>query len=290
MSAVTIRGGPPVAVDLAAESIAAIVLAADRRAPDAVAKEAGTRCKALAPVAGVPMLYRVLQALWDSALVNRIILCGPSQDVIESAPELQELLLSPHIDWADCADSPSASALNGFAAIPPERPALLTTADHALLSAQMVRFFLDRARAGNWDLAVALAPHEAVMARFPGTRRTAIRLRGGPYCGCNLYAFLTPRGRRLAEFWHRVERDRKRPWRVIVRLLGWRAVLGYVLGRLTLEQALQQLSRRLEMRIGAVIRPYPEAAVDVDTPADRHLAETVLRERGEAGENNQPPR
>lgn len=289
MSTGTINGGSPATADWAADGIAAIVLAADRRAPDAVAEEAGTRCKALAPVAGVPMLQRVLQALQGSALFERIVVCGPPPEMLEGAPPLKTLLDSPHIDWVASADSPSASALNGFAVIPPEQPTLLTTADHALLSAQMVRFFLDQARAGDWDLAVALAQHEAVMARFPGTRRTAIRLRGGPYCGCNLYAFLTPRGRRLAEFWHRVERDRKRPWRIIAQLLGWRAVVDYGLGRLTLEQALQQLSRRLEMRIGAVVLPYPEAAVDVDTPTDRQLAETVLRGRSEVGGTDQPP-
>lgn len=272
--------------DSDAATMMAIVLAADRRAPDAVAREAGTLCKALAPVAGVPMLQRVLQALEGSALFDRIVVCGPPLEVLKRAPQLKALLDSPHIDWVASAGSPSASALNGFAAIPPERTTLLTTADHALLSPQMVRFFLHRARAGNWDVAVAVARHRAVLDRFPGTRRTAIRLRGGPYCGCNLYAFLTPRGRRLAEFWHRVERDRKRPWRVVARLLGWRAVMGYVLGRLTLEQALQRVSRRLGVRIGAVVLPYPEAAVDVDTPADRYLAETVLSERDEVGGNS----
>ena len=272
--------------DLAADSVSAIVLAADRRTPDAVAEEAGTRCKALAPVAGIPMLQRVLQALWDSTLVERIILCGPPQDVVEGTPELRELLGSPRIVWVACAGSPSASALNGFAAIPSERVTLLTTADHALLSPPIVRFFLRRARAGNWDLAVAVAEHRAVLARFPGARRTAIRLRGGPYCGCNLYAFLTPRGRRLAELWHRVEQERKRPWRIVARLLGWRAVVSYALGRLTLEQALRQLSGRLGVRIGAVVLPYPEAAVDVDTPADRYLAAAVLSERAATGENN----
>lgn len=278
-------GRVPEETDLAADRVTAIVLAADRQVPDAVAEEAGTRCKALAPVAGIPMLHRVLQALWDSTLVDRIILCGPPQDVIEATPELQERLRSPGIAWVACAGSPSASALNGFAAIPPERATLLTTADHALLSPSMVRFFLRQARAGNWDLAVAVAEHRAVLARFPGTRRTAIRLRGGPFCGCNLYAFLTPRGRRLAELWHRVEQERKRPWRIVARLLGWRSMVGYALGRLTLEQALQRLSRRLGVRIGAVVLPYPEAAVDVDTPADRHLAAAVLSERAATGEN-----
>ncbi len=274
--------------DSATHRVAAIVLAGDRKTPDAVAEEAGTQCKALAPVAGAPMLQRVLQALWDSALLDRIILCGPAQEIVASSPVLQELLSASRIDWVACADSPSASALDAFAALPPERITLLTTADHALLSAPMIRYFLHRAQIGNWDLAVAVAEQRIVSARFPAARRTAIRLRGGPYCGCNLYAFLTPHSRQLADYWRKVEQERKRPWRIVVRLLGWRAVLDYALGRLTLEKALQQLSRRLGIRIGAIVLPYPEAAVDVDTPADRKLAEAVLIERAEAQGNNRP--
>ncbi|MCO6440568.1 MAG: nucleotidyltransferase family protein [Nitrococcus mobilis] len=287
MSALT-PSQPCAVAESATSRVAAIVLAGDRKTPDAVAEEAGTQCKALAPVAGTPMLLRVLQALWDSALIDRIILCGPAQEITASSPMLQELLSASCIDWIACADSPSASALGAFAALPPARITLLTTADHALLSAPMIRYFLHRAQIGNWDLAVAVAEQRIVSARFPAARRTVIRLRGGPYCGCNLYAFLTPRGRQLADYWRKVEQERKRPWRIIVRLLGWRAVLDYALGLLTLEQALQQISCRLGIRIGAVILPYPEAAVDVDTPADRQLAEAVLSERAEAGRDDRP--
>lgn len=275
--------------ELAADGVTAIVLASDRHTPDGVALEAGTLCKALAPVAGVPMLQRVLQALRESALVDRIVLCGPSQEELASAPQLKELLDSFRVNWIAAAATPSTSALNGFASIPPERHTLLTTADHALLSPQIIRYFLRRALTGNWDLVVGVAEHGAVLERFPGSRRTAIRLRGGPYCGCNLFAFVTPEGRRLAQLWRSVEQDRKRPWRLVVRLLGWRGILRYGLGRLTLDQALQQISERLGIRIGAVVLPFPEAALDVDTPADRHLAEEVLGGSREVSDGAQRP-
>ena len=47
----------------------------------------------------------------------------------------------------------------------------------------------------------------------------------------------------------------------------------------TLDQALARLSRRLDMRLGAVILPFAEAAVDVDTPADHALVEATLAAR-----------
>ena len=91
-----------------------------------------------------------------------------------------------------------------------------------------------------------------------------------------LFRSTTPQGRALADFWRQVEQQRKRPWRVIGGALGWGAVLRYLLGRLTLEQALDRLSRRLGIRIRAVVLDHAEAAVDVDTPADRQLVEAIL--------------
>jgi hypothetical protein len=82
----------------------------------------------------------------------------------------------------------------------------------------------------------------------------------------------------VLDFWRRVERDRKRPWR-IARAFGIGTLVAYVLGRLTLEQGLARLSRTLDVDARAVIVPTPEAAIDVDKPSDLTLVEEILRRR-----------
>ena len=54
-------------------TFAAIVLAADRRPDDPVAKAAGVPCKSLTPVGGKPMVFRVLDALTASRMVTAYI-------------------------------------------------------------------------------------------------------------------------------------------------------------------------------------------------------------------------
>jgi GTP:adenosylcobinamide-phosphate guanylyltransferase len=258
---------------------AALVLAADRHSGDAVATAAGVECKALATVGGIPMVQRVVSTLRDSPKIERITLVGPARELLYTVPEVKQWLENGSLNWVEHAASPSASAARGLELENPQQPVLLTTADHALLTPTMVDYFLEQARQSGCDFVVGVARLETVKARFPGNRRTAIRLQGGPYCGCNLFAFMTERGHQLAPFWRRIEQERKRPWRVITGALGWSAVLRYLMGRLTLEQALERLSRKLGMRIGAVALPFAEAAVDVDTPADRQLVETTLAQR-----------
>lgn len=257
----------------------ALVLAADRHDGDAVATAAGVDCKALATVGGIPMVRRVTSTLRSSPLVERITLIGPTRALLRQEPQIEAWLQAGEINWLSHANSPSASAALGLEAEDPTQPVLLTTADHALLTPDMVDYFLTEARRSGCDFIVGVARLETVKARFPGNRRTAIKLKDGPFCGCNLFAFMTERGHQLAPFWRRIEQERKRPWRVITGALGWTAVLRYLAGTLTLEQALERLSRKLDMRIGAVVLPFAEAAVDVDTPADRQLVETILTER-----------
>ena len=256
----------------------AVVLAADRGPDDPVARAAGVRCKSLTPVGGKPMVFRVLDALSASKAVNTYILCGPPKSIVDRERDLATLILSDRVKWFDSLATPSSSAFHVLQTLPNETPVLLTTADHALLSAGIVDYFCSEAQATGCDVVAGVARHEAVTAAYPQTRRTATRLKDGAYCGCNLFAFLTPHARLAADFWRRVENQRKNPLRVI-RVLGWIAVLRYLMGRLSLYEALDRISRRLGFKAGAVVLPCPEAAVDVDSVGDWKLVEAIVSNR-----------
>ena len=256
----------------------AVVLAADRGPDDPVAMAAGVRCKSLTPVGGIPMVFRVLDALIASQAVNTYILCGPPKTVVDQEPDLGDLIASGRVKWFENQATPSSSAFHVLQTLENETPVLLTTADHALLSARIVDYFCSEAQATDCDVVAGIARHEAVKAAYPQTRRTAIHLEDGAYCGCNLFAFLTPRARLAADFWRRIENQRKNPLRVI-RVLGWIAVSRYLMGRLSLNEALDRISRRLGFKAGAVVLPCPEAAVDVDSVSDLKLVENIVSNR-----------
>lgn len=258
----------------------AVVLAADRSSGDPVAQAAGVACKALTPVGGSPMVIRVLKTLELADTIGTRMLCGPSWAVVEQEPELQTAITAGRLKWIENQATPSSSAYAAMQSIPETELVLLTTADHALLTPRIVDFFCEQARTGGCDLVVALAPHELIAAAYPDMKRTVIKLRDGGYCGCNLFAFLTPRARIAADFWRRIEDQRKRPLRVIG-LLGWMAVIRYLVGRLTLNEGLERLSRRMGLKIGVVIMPFPQAAVDIDTVSDWRFAQARVNENAD---------
>ena len=256
----------------------AIVLAADRGRGDPVAAAAGVAAKCLTPIAGVPMVVRVVRALEQSARIDTILLCGPPAETLREAPELHRMVAEGGVRWIGPEATPSGSAAAALAALPGDEPVLLTTGDHALLSPEMVRHFLDAASACGCDVAVALAPHGMVQRAYPRTRRTVLKFSDGHFCGCNLVAFLSPRGRTMAHVWKRVEGERKKPIRV-VGLVGWGAMALYALGMLSLASAVKRISRQTGVNAGIVTMPFAEAAIDVDSVADLDLARAIVARR-----------
>jgi len=252
----------------------AVVLAADREAENPVAKAAGVRCKSLAPINGTPMIFRVLEALSSSGRVKDRLICGPPATIMEQEPELSEYVNSGKAGWMENQATPSLSALHAMQSVPEDKPVLLTTSDHALLSHRVVDYFCSEAQKSGCDVVAAVARQETVAAAYPETSRTAYRFKDGAYCSCNLFAFLTPQARAAPSFWRRVEQQRKNPLQVI-NALGWITVMRYLMGSLTLAAAMKGISHRLGFRAGIVVMPFPEAAIDVDSVSDWHFVEQI---------------
>ena len=127
------------------------------------------------------------------------------------------------------------------------------------------------------DVAVVcgLAPYSIVHAAYPESKRTVLKFSDGQYCGTNLVAILNRAGKAGPAFWRQLEAQRKHPWRM-ARRLGTGLLLRYLFGRLSLDQALESLSRAMGCRVGYVRIEVARAVVDVDSVADRDLAEKIL--------------
>ncbi len=263
----------------------ALVLAGDRGPEDPLLQAAGVPGKALVEINGQIMLARVIEALLEAAEVDRVMVSGPPGDIVEGSQTLKKLLARPRVGWRENAASPSRSAEQALCEIAPEKPVLLTTADHALLQPEMVDFFCRQAGESRADLAVGMEDYRLLEKAYPESRRTVTRFRDGPYCSCNLFAFLTPQSRGAAHFWRQVEQERKKPLRLIS-LCGWPTVLSFMLGRLTLDDALQRLARRMGLSAKAIRMPFAEAAIDVDKPEDLELVRKIVSARAPAPEKD----
>ena len=257
----------------------ALVLAGRRGPDDALAAAAGAPHRALLDVHGTPMLERVLRSLVATPCVGEIIVSIDEQQLLDSFAGIQELREGNNrLAVVEAADSPSRSVLQALERIPLEQPLLVTTADHALLSVEMVESFLGRAEQRGGDLAVALVASKALVARFPDAIRTYLRFADERYSGANLFAFLTPRARTAVHFWKTAESFRKRPWRLVA-AFGLRPLILFLTRRLDLEAAFAEVSKRLGVRVHPILMEQAEAAIDVDKLSDLELVKRILSEQ-----------
>ena len=250
------------------------MLAGSRTARDRFAESQGHTRKALVPVAGVPMLVRVVHALAGAREVERIHVRGDDQ-AMRGLPGLQALVAARRLTFGPCAASPSGTVLQHLEETPPAGPLLVVSGDHALLDIAMVEHFCAAARCVAGDVVVATVTARVVHARYPDCGRTWIHLQDGAYKGGNLFALFSPRAALAAAFLQRIEQFRKRPWRLVA-ALGLPTLTRFALRRLDLAGALSAVSRACGVRIASVEMPFPECALDVDRVEDLALATRIL--------------
>ncbi len=251
----------------------AVVLAASRPG-DKLTAAFGVSHKCLLPVAGEAMLTRVVRTLARHPNIKRIVV------VIEEgtpvAPALGSLIA--RIELVAARDSAAASTAAAISTGGFDGPVLVTTADHALLDRAMLDHFLSCSEVAGADVTAGLARAETILGRYPEAVRTFLRFGRDQVSGCNLYAFLTPRGLEAIAFWEQIESNRKNPIK-LVSAFGLTPLLRYITGTLNLDTAFRLASERIGVVARPVLMPMAEAAIDVDKPEDKRLVEEIFARR-----------
>lgn len=254
--------------------IAAIILAGSRPGPDPLLTGSGVSTKALLPIAGQPMLVHVVTALRASPLIGPITILAQNSAQLAAEPGLAGL--------ADLLFSDSGQGISSSlaAALPPgDDPLLVTTADNVLLTPAMIAEFLGGA--ADSDVAVAMVERDILLARYPESKRTWLKFRGGWWSGANMFRLCGRRVLPLLDFWGRIERDRKKGLRIIAAFGPW-LLIGALLRLFTIQQGIARAGLRFGLKARVVPMSEPEACIDADKPVDIDLIEAIFAARREA--------
>jgi hypothetical protein len=254
-----------------ADGLWAVVLAGRRNDGRLAVDPAAAAWEALIDVAGRPMAARVLDALGAARSVGGGALVGPAA-------------LVPYLPAGFERVEPVGDTLANLAAGLGRRPdaashVLVATSDIPLVSAAMVDAFVAACGAMDQDVYFPVVRREVAEARFPGVRRTYVRLRDGAYTAGNLFVVraevLPPAASTGGGLLDKLVRWRKAPWRMALGL-GPGLVWAVASGRWDLARVEREASRRLGVRGRAVVVDDPEVGVDVDKPGDLALCREVL--------------
>lgn len=255
-----------------------IVLAGQPRGvPDPLAARFGESHRSLIPLAGQPLIAHVLRTAAHHPGVASLAICiereafEPVWDVLTRLPGRGSVALVPARD--NLADS-VRDAAEGW-----EGPLIVTTADHALLSADAIDAVADALT--DADAVIALSPREQVEAAHRSAPRRFLSLREGDYAACDIYGVAGPDAVRAVEVF-RGDGGFNRSGARMRRALG---IIGMLLLRcrlLTLSAAATLASRHLGMRLATVVLTDGSQAIDVDDDRSYAIARDLLDERARA--------
>lgn len=229
------------------------------------------RFKGLVPVAGKPMVERVVDALLAAETISEVAVVAPTaEDLGAWADKPHKLVVSdkPFID----------NVLAGIDAFRAEKPVLVTTGDLPALTPEAIDDYVNRSLAAGADFSYPLVAEADMLAQFPGSKRTFLKIDGGNITGGNMM-LLAPRlvannrdlGQRLFE-------TRKSPIKM-AQVIGFRFIVKLLTGRLLTSDLERKMGELLGGRCAAIYTSHASIGADVDKPIDVVVAERVLYQR-----------
>ena len=253
-------------------ALSTLILAGSRPGRDPLLDGTNLPSKALLPIAGVPMLARVLEAVSEAKDAGPITVAA--QDTAPLAADPQIAAAATDVAWKDSPGSIADAVRAALETV--QGPLLVTTADNVLLTPAMIAQFL-RDAAGS-DVAVGLVERRAVAAAGHSTQRTWLKFRGGQWSGANLFYLGGPRAVPLIEFWRGLEQDRKKGMK-IVGAVGPLMLIGALLRLIDIHTFAARVAGRFQLSGKVVAMKAAEACIDADKPSDIPVIEAILATR-----------
>jgi CTP:molybdopterin cytidylyltransferase MocA len=249
----------------------AIILAGQRPGIDPLADAFGETFKALVPVVGRPMVAHVVETILTVPAISKVVvLCQQPQAIRPVLPD------HPKLTYVESQSGISQSILAVAGTETAPWPLFVTTADHPLLTQDMITHFLE-ASAGA-DVTVGMVERATILAAYPDNKRTWIKLSGGAWSGANLFALSAEKARAALMLWVSAEKDRKQLLKLFWHF-GPLIALRAITQTISLQDGIAALGRRLGLNARAVPLPFAEAAIDVDKLSDHQQVEQILASR-----------
>jgi hypothetical protein len=232
------------------------------------------KSKALLQICGKPMVQWVLDALSAAQTIDRIILVGLGPESGVGCPKLAAFLP----DQGGLLQNLRAG-LNKVVDLNPQAHHLLTaSSDIPGITPEIVDWTVNASLETDHDAYYNVITRQVMEARFPGSRRTFLRLKDVEVCGGDMNVIRTNIGPEHDAVWERIIAARKNVLKQ-ASLIGLDTLIMVMLRLITLEEAVKIVGQRLNIKGRAILCPYAEIGMDVDKPFQLEIMRRDLARR-----------
>ena len=259
--------------------VSVLILAASRLGPqDVVAQSQDVSHKCLIRLDGMVMLERVVREIRQSSNVARIFISIENEDLLNSVPTLREMAERGEIQFVQSRSNLYLSVLGAVEDIDAPYPMIITTADNALHTTEMVDHFCKELFVLKPDAAIAMTPAQVILDAYPEGKRAFHNLKDGGWSSCNLYALMTEKALAAAKIFEGGGQFGKNPQRIL-KAFGFVFMIAYRFKLTSLASLFRLMSKRWKMDLQLIQMPFADAPIDVDNLGDVILTEKILKAR-----------
>jgi molybdopterin-guanine dinucleotide biosynthesis protein A len=217
--------------------------------------------KALLDISGKPMVQWVLDALSQAKSIDRVVVVSLEEDSglkcekpVAYLPNQGEML-----------NNIRAGVRKVLELNPGARHVLSVSSDIPSITGEMVDWMVDTTAQSDHDIYYSVITRQVMEARYPNSKRSYIRLKDVDICGGDMNMFRAQTATENEALWEKIIAARKNALKQAA-LIGFDTLFLLLFRRVTLDEAVKIVEKRLNIT-GRVIRsPYAEIGMDVDKP------------------------
>jgi GTP:adenosylcobinamide-phosphate guanylyltransferase len=230
--------------------------------------------KALLDVSGKPMIQWVLDALTAASTIDRVLIMGLPAESEISCPKLVSYLPSQ----GDMVANIRAGISELLRINPQAQHVLLASSDIPCITSEMVDWVVKTTMQTDEDAYYNVISRQVMEKRFPTSNRSYIKLKDVEVCGADMNVVATRLVTTNDEVWIKLVSARKNALKQAA-LLGFDTLFLLLLHAITLEAAVNKVTKRLNITGRAILCPYAEVGMDIDKPHQLEILRADLAQQ-----------
>lgn len=249
----------------------AIILAGGKSADDPLSEMTHGELKSMLPIAGKPMVQWLLDAISASKSIDTVALIG-----IEDASALKcskPLITLP--DEGTLIGNMQLGSKKLDEIHPNETHVVSFSADIPTVTPEIIDHLVAIYQKCEFDIYYGVVERSIMEKRFPGSKRTYIKVKNMEVCGGDLNSFSKRAVLKPDALWQDLIKSRKNPLKQAA-MIGIDSLLLLMLGLIDLDQVATRVCRRVGITGKALRVPFAEVGMDVDKPFQYEMVQADL--------------
>ncbi|MEM7113265.1 MAG: nucleotidyltransferase family protein [Chloroflexota bacterium] len=222
--------------------------------------------KALLEINGRSLLNHIVTAFHQASTVENIVVVGLDA---AAAPELAN-----YATFLPDQGSLLANGLFGISWLRQNKqltgPVLMSSSDIPTITPTIIDHFVNICHPFDRSVYYNFITRETLEKRFPGSKRTYVKLKGLEIAGGDLMMAQSELAESHYDFWQAGINGRKHAWK-LARTVGWRTLLKLLTRRLSLSDIEDVTERIFGTPSKIILNPNAEIGMDIDKPNQLEL-------------------